>query len=284
MSDLNRRARPNLDEFMAAILGRPERERVGAFAAAVLEGHDSAGAAAFATAILGDPSAADAPEVNAGILRERNFNPDQPRDERGRWTSGDSQGIPTGDADTTEGIGQKDADTMLDRLKKCLQGKELFDKAEKAAKANGASGVTVKVEPPSNLPPNTESACDPQHGQIGIRDDVSKPSLLEDIIVELGNVTRAKQFADLDTKGIANMTRDDYIQAKEKLEFESVQDTARVWKAAAKDCGQDPSKCPTYGNPDDVLKMSFKAHFNRLSQEHKKRYGKQWDEANSGTR
>jgi hypothetical protein len=92
----------------------------------------------------------------------------------------------------------------------------------------------------------------------------------------------AKSF--LQTKGITKMRRDQYIEAKERLEFQSLQDTARVWKAAAKACGQDASKCPTYGNPDDVLKLDFKTHFNRLSQKHKEDYGKQWDKANLGKR
>ena len=78
------------------------------------------------------------------------------------------------------------------------------------------------------------------------------------------------------------MTRDDYIEAMERLEFQSVQDTAKVWKSAAKGCGQDPSKCPSYGNPDNVLKLDFKTYFSRLSQSHKEGYGKQWDAANRG--
>jgi hypothetical protein len=284
MFNFGYRALPTRDEFLAAITGRPERASVRAFAAALLEDHDPISTAAFAAAIFGEEGPVEAIGSAAGPVREWNFSPDQPRDWRGRWTSTGAGGDGRDGTGRSQRIEQKDADAMLARLKRSPRGRELFEKAEKAAKANGASGVTVKVEPESNLPPNAESACDPQHGQIGIRDDVSKPSLLEDIIVELENLTKAKQFTDLDTKGITRLTRDDYIRAKERLEFESVQDTARVWKAAAEDCGQDPSKCPTYGNPDDVLKMDFDTHFNRLSREHKERYGNQWDEANSGGR
>jgi len=232
----------------------------------------------FLTAVLGDDNPASGAAFAADILRE--YDPDQPRDERGRWTTGASNISPTSATGPPGRIEQKHADAMVERLKKSPKGKELYEKAEKAANANGASGLSIKVEPASNLPPNTEAASDPRHGQIGIRNDVSDASLLEDIIVELANMARARELADLETRGITKMTRDQYIEAKEKLEFQSVQDTAKVWKAAAKECGQDASKCPTYGNPDDVLNLDFKTHFKRLTRQHKEFYGSQWDNAN----
>jgi hypothetical protein len=65
------------------------------------------------------------------------------------------------------------------------------------------------------------------------------------------------------------------------LEFENMQTAARIWKAVAKDLGQDPSKMPTYNSPDDLLKRDFKAHFSQLARRHKEEYGRQWDRAHS---
>lgn len=63
---------PGLDGFLAAVLGRPNPTETAAFTRVVLGQGDPTSAAAFA----------------ATVLREYNFDPNQPRDERGRWTSG----------------------------------------------------------------------------------------------------------------------------------------------------------------------------------------------------
>jgi hypothetical protein len=234
----------------------------------------------FVAATLGQSSPASAAAFAAQILGEHNFNPNEPRDEKGRWTTGGSS---SSTADETGRLGkmeQKDVDAMVEKLGKSPEGKELLEKAEKAAKDIGAEGLTIKAEPRENLPNSDEAACNPKTGTIGIRDDLSDAKLLESLIVELGNMARAKELADLQTTGITRMTRDQYIKAMEGMEFLSVQDTARVWKAVAEDCGQDASNCPSYGNPDDVLKLDFKTHFNRVTQSHKENYGKQWDRAN----
>ena len=286
-------------------------------------------------------------------VREANFDPNEPRDRRGRWTTGDASvgpfaatnfgpdrsevdepsamvpqtlpakpGGPFGDIPQPlpyrpdpnkrplaiplpfvrhpgepqdhvvkdvafmqkASLVQKDMDAMIDKLKKSLAGKALYDLAEKGAKANGADGLTIKIEPPENLPPGQEAASDMIHGQIGIRDDLSDAKALESLLVELANMARAKEFTDLQTNGIRKLTRDQYIEAMAKLEFQSMQDAVRNWKAVAKDFGQDPSNCPTYGNPDDVLKLDFRTHFNRLARAHKGVYGSQWDAANNDGR
>jgi hypothetical protein len=69
-------ASPSHDEFLAAIRGEHNPASTAAFTAAILDQRDPAGAAAFAARILG----------------EHNFNPDEPRDEKGRWTTGGSFG------------------------------------------------------------------------------------------------------------------------------------------------------------------------------------------------
>ncbi len=268
-----RHTSPSLDSFLAAVIDKPDRAGAAAFAAVIVDEDDSASVGAAC-----DEREAASAAFAAAILRE--YDPDQPRDERGRWTAAGSDG---GSADATERprkMEQKDLDGMVDKLKASKEGEALFGKAEKAAKDAGAKGLTIKVEPQENLPDDSEAASNPKTGGIGIRDDLSDAKMLESLLVELGNITRSKELNDLQTNGVKKMTRDDYIEAMERLEFQSVQDTAKVWKSAAKGCGQDPSKCPSYGNPDDVLKLDFKTYFSRLSQSHKEGYGKQWDAAN----
>jgi hypothetical protein len=169
---------------------------------------------------------------------------------------------------------------MVDKFKKLKDGKALCDRAEKAAKANGAAGLTLKIEPPENLPPDAEAASDLQHGQIGIRDDLSDAKMLESIIIELSNIARTSALDALD-KDITKMTRDAYIEAVERVEFQSVKDTAAIWKAVAKEFGQDPADCPTYGNTDDVANLDFKTFFDQVRRSHKEFNGRKWDDANS---
>ncbi len=68
----------------------------------------------------------------------------------------------------------------------------------------------------------------PSDGRIGIRDDLSDAKMLETIIVELGNMTRDKALNDLQTNGVKKMTRDEYIQAMEKQEYESARHSDAV--------------------------------------------------------
>ena len=95
---------PALDEFLAVILDDHDLASGAAFAAAMLEDHNlSEGRAGggrrttdishegWLNAILyGVPEPTHA--FAFGTLREYNFDPNQPRDERGRWTTGASKG------------------------------------------------------------------------------------------------------------------------------------------------------------------------------------------------
>jgi hypothetical protein len=100
------RSRPSLprNSFVAEILGKPNRAEVDAFLAAVLDRRSDPGTAGFVAAILGQEESADreafvakilgkkepgsAGAFSSAILREYNFDPNEPRDERGRWTTG----------------------------------------------------------------------------------------------------------------------------------------------------------------------------------------------------
>jgi hypothetical protein len=74
------------DAFLVAILGKPNPASV----AAIVDQRNPASVAEFVASILDKPNPASAAEFAVQILGEHNFNPDEPRDWRGRWTKGDS--------------------------------------------------------------------------------------------------------------------------------------------------------------------------------------------------
>jgi hypothetical protein len=113
MADSRYGASLTTGEFLAAITDQPDPAATAAFAAAISgEGHWLSGAE-FATAILGGdgPGRSGRParrvplgelldaiqfgppgDCQADALHEAGFNPDEPRDERGRWTTGGAAG------------------------------------------------------------------------------------------------------------------------------------------------------------------------------------------------
>jgi hypothetical protein len=78
----------SLEAFLAAVLGEHDPASVDAFVTAIRGEHDPTSVEAFVTAIRGEHNPASAAAFAAKILYE--YSPDQPRDERGRWTTGDS--------------------------------------------------------------------------------------------------------------------------------------------------------------------------------------------------
>jgi hypothetical protein len=236
---------------------------------------------AFAAALLGHRDPAVGAEFSETILRE--YDPDQPRDEQGRWTSDDSSDGASSEKNSKKKREPKELDRMVVALTKTDEGKKLYASAKKSAKALGADDLTIKLDKRENLP-NGDAAMNPRTGTVGIPDDASDAAMLEDMLVELSNMAKAKDFADLQSTGIKKLSRDEYIEAMEKPEFESLQNAARLWKAVAKACGQDPSRMPTYKNPDEVLKMDFKTHFSQVAKSQKDEYGRQWDRANARQR
>ncbi len=62
----------SLDSFLEAVIGKPS----------------PASTAAFVAVIRGERDLDREPELLAEILGEANFDPDEPRDEKGRWTTG----------------------------------------------------------------------------------------------------------------------------------------------------------------------------------------------------
>ena len=132
------------------------------------------------------------PRSAVDTLRE--YDSDEPRDERGRWTTGGSFWGARGPAPTAEWT-KRVSIGMVDKLKNSKEGKSLFDKAEKAAKGMGHVGPQPsESEPAENLPAGAERAqSNPGDGGIGIRDDLSDAKALETVVVELENMAQAEE-------------------------------------------------------------------------------------------
>ncbi len=226
---------------------------------------------AFSAQLLGESNPIKSAKFADQFFYE--YSPDQP-DAKGKWTSDGSSGTASASASGTCLCEQKDLDTMVDRLIRTPEGLKLYQAAKKA-KGRGAEGLEIKLDKIAG------AAMDPKNGIIAIPENGSEASMLEDILVELHNMTKAKEFNELQSKGIKQLSRDKYIEAMEKWEFDSVQGAARLWKGIAKSSGQDPAKMPEYGDTDEVLKLTFKQHFEKLQPAHKENYGRQWDAANS---
>ena len=158
-------------------------------------------------------------------------------------------------------------------LKACAAGGRLFDKASGALKKDPpGKGVAISTKPADDLVPNSSNVMT---GSILIDGADPRCTALETILVELSHIANRGAFIKL-IQGACDMTRASYIRAMEENEFSSRQSAVETWKACSAEW-KCPDRCPTYGNPDDVLKETFEQHFKKLTPEHKEFYGKDWD-------
>lgn len=88
------RASPVVEAFVNDLLGRLDPAETAAFVAEITGQRNPARSAAFVEEILGGPTRSSTAAFVADILRE--YSPDQPRDDWGRWTSGGSSGDRSG--------------------------------------------------------------------------------------------------------------------------------------------------------------------------------------------
>ncbi len=177
---------------------------------------------AFSAALLGESNPIKSAKFAEQFFYE--YSPDQRRDEKGKWTSGGSSSTasPSASNETRE---QSELDTMVDRVLRDPEGKKLYETAKKAAKSAGGNDLEIRLEKLERLP-GREAAMSPKEGAIGIPENASDASMLEDILVELHNMTKAKEFIELQTTGVKRLSRAKYVEAMEMLEFDSVQGAA----------------------------------------------------------
>lgn len=83
----------------------------------ILRGENHASLDAFLTAILGEDHPASAAAFAAAVFCEHNFNPNEPRDERGRWTTGGSDTHGVRGTSGTSGSSGVSYDDWLDAIK-----------------------------------------------------------------------------------------------------------------------------------------------------------------------
>lgn len=253
---------------------------------------------AFIAAILGEHNPADAAAFAARILYE--YSPDQPRDERGRWTAGGSHDdwlnavaydVSAPSQDRAGGVSEDDLQRIVAQLRTSPAAKKLYDEAQKALFADkqykGKGSLIINLYPdPKTFPePNitTQSvpdvlqsnASNSKTGTIWIEKNDPRENVFETLLVELAHIAQRRNFMNL-VDNAKKYTRDEFVRKIEEYEFNSMQRAAQVWKECWKDW-RCPRYMPSWGNPDDVLKMTFDEHFRRLSANHKERYGIFWD-------
>jgi hypothetical protein len=252
----------------------------------------------FILAIIGRPNPSSVAHFTSELLRE--FNPDEPRDERGRWTTGGSvnnssnqlalapAAYPSQRAGKTS---EQDLQKIEGELKASPAANKLFQEAQKALfkdrEYKGKDSLIINLFPDPKEFPNPKVTTQPvsdvdqpnasnvKTGTIWIEKNDPRENVFETLLVELAHITQRETFIDL-IDNANKHTRDEFIHKMEEYEFHSMQRAAEVWKECHKDWNC-PKNTPSWGDPDDVLKMTFAENFKRLTAEHKENYGLLWD-------
>jgi len=252
----------------------------------------------FLAVILGEHNSTSAAAFAAEILRE--YSPDQPRDQRGRWTAGGSHddwlaaityGAPAPSLERTGRISEEELQKIVAQLQASPAAKKLYLEAQQALfadkryKAKGSLIINLFPDPKTLPKPDITTqpvpdvgqpnASNPETGTIWIDRNDPRENVFETLLVELAHITQRSKFIDL-VDNAKKYTRGEFIRKMEEYEFSSMQRAAQVWKECWKDWNC-PRDTPSWGNPDNVLKMTFDQHFKELSARHKEMYGNLWD-------
>ncbi len=300
-------ASPGLDSFLAAILDKPDRASAAAFAVAILDEGESAGVAA----IYDDRDAANA-AFAATILRE--YDPNEPRDWRGRWTTGRSDGSPRGATDqpgqksepgvqVEKGKGGFTAKDLLDELGKHDDAKKLLKDAENAV------GKPINIRLITGLGPGGSEATDGSQevgkqtvktaaGDIIIDPDQEVARALDTLVFELLNLTQAATSRQL-RKELDNgeVSQNQYILRVKMIEdrslylrnqmYSSVQnfhpklpdDLERVYRGGAAAQIESAEKQDLENAEVDVSNHGRGASdWSKIVVQHKGRYEDQWNQ------
>jgi hypothetical protein len=100
----------------------------------------------FLAAILGRSDPANSDAFAAGILREYNFNPDEPRDERGRWTTGGSGTSGTSGGSTVSQDGLPNSGRY--GIRRTFPGTHIIAATPKRPAPEPSAGTSPAAKPP----------------------------------------------------------------------------------------------------------------------------------------
>ncbi len=159
---------------------------------------------------------------------------------------------------------------LQDKLKKCDGGTDILNKAKKA---NNGKDPVVKVGTPSS---GFDAETDTSSGTITISKNSDTCTATESLIFELANMSRKSDFDKVDQDAAAGkLSREEYIKANERIEYENVKDILKATDSCKKAWG-----CTNHAFDFEGFRgaKDFDDYYkNYLSNSHKDHYGKIWD-------
>ena len=190
-------------------------------------------------------------------------------------SSGPSSGSGSGAAcnSTTAGCGSAPAWTPAD-IKSALDGCDGGTGVWAAAKAaNG--GKDPQVVTGASVIGTGGSVSG---GTITLDTGYDKCNTIETLIQESSNMSPQADFAKVDADAAAGkLSRDEYIRAKEKIEYDGVQKAVKSEKACMAKWGCSKNSF-SYASVTDAQSTSFDEYFDHwLGSDHKDYWGNVWD-------
>lgn len=179
-------------------------------------------------------------------------------------------GRPTSEVDPTGRVWTRDQ--LLDNLKKCDGGTDIY---AKALKANGPKDIKIEA--------GEATEVDLSLGIIFIKEDLNVCAATQSLIMELSNLSLKEDFLRVDSACSAgDLSRGQYIYDSEMIEYlGGVQNTIKAFKSCKEKWGCGTEKCRlSFGEPPpgtSVEDYFAQYYYEELSVAHKEHYGKYWD-------
>ncbi len=144
-----------------------------------------------------------------------------------------------------------------------------------AKAANGGKDPQVVA---GNSVIGSGGSVDTTAGVITLDTKYDKCNTIETLIQEASNMSHKADFGKVDSDAAAGkLSRDEYIRAKEKIEYDGVQKAVKAEKACTATWGCSKNSF-SYASVTDSQASSFDKYFNNwLGADHKDYWGKAWD-------
>jgi hypothetical protein len=153
----------------------------------------------------------------------------------------------------------------------CDGGTDVYAKAKKA---NGGKDPVIKRGTTSS---GFDAETDTEKGVITINKNSDKCTSTESLIFELANLSRKADFDKVDKDAAAGkLSREEYIKASEKIEYENIKTTLKAVDKCKEKWG---CKNHSFDLAGHGMAKDFDDYYdNYLANSHKEHYGKIWDE------
>jgi len=146
------------------------------------------------------------------------------------------------------------------------------------AAAKAANGGTDPTLVKGNSVIGTGGSVNTGTGVITLDDKYDKCNTIETLIQETSNMSHKADFDKVDADAAAGkLSRDEYIRAKEKIEYQGVQKALQAEKACTAKWGCSKNSF-SYASVTDSQATNFDDYFNHwLGSDHKDYWGNAWD-------